>query len=153
MPVARYIPPPEPRQSEIPPQRPVKPQRPVIPDPPAPPEQPAIPVAPEAPATKQITATELAPVIGATEAEATRLLDVAKERVERDAPGAPQAVKNEAIIRLAGYLQQSDFGGIRKESIGPLDVEWITNHANAWRASGAGALLAPWKVRRAGAIG
>ena len=81
------------------------------------------------------------------------MLGVVTERAERTAPGAPQAVKNEAMIRFAGYLQQSDFGGIRKETIGPLDTEWITNHANAWRTSGAGGLLSPWKVRNAGSIG
>ena len=100
-----------------------------------------------------ITAAELAPIIGATEAEASRLLDVVTERVERTAPDAPQAVKNEAMIRFSGYLQQSDYGGIRIETIGPQDTEWITNHANAWRTSGAGALLAPWKTRNAGSIG
>lgn len=82
-----------------------------------------------------------------------RLLAVVSERVEFDAPGAPQAVKNESIIRFAGYLAQSDYGGVRKEGIGPKDIEWVINHANAWRNSGAAALLAPWKIRRAGAIG
>lgn len=82
-----------------------------------------------------------------------RVGSAAAARVEREAPGAPAAVKSEATIRLAGYLYSSDFGAIRKETIGPREVEYVTNHANAWRNSGAAALLAPWKIRRAGVIG
>ena len=85
--------------------------------------------------------------------DAASLGELAAARVEREAPGAPQAVKDEAVIRLAGYWAGSDYGSIRKESIGPRDIEYITNHANAWRACGAYGLIAPWKVRRAGAIG
>ncbi len=73
--------------------------------------------------------------------------------VEDYAPGAPQPLKDEAVIRFAGYLAQSDFDSIAKESVGPLDVEYATNHANAWRNSGAGMLLTRWKVRRGGVIG
>ena len=73
--------------------------------------------------------------------------------VERYAPGAPQALKNEAVIRFAGYLAQSDFGSIAKESIGPLDTEYVTNHAALFRNSGAAACVSRWRVRRAGAIG
>ena len=72
--------------------------------------------------------------------------------VEREAPGAPQAVKDEATIRVAGYLSQSDFGGIRREEEGPRNVEYALNHAGMFRQSGAKGLLAPWKTRRAGAI-
>ena len=78
--------------------------------------------------------------------------ELAAARVERDAPGAPQAVKDEAVIRLAGYWSQADFGTIRKEEAGPMVREFVTNHANAWRSSGAAGLLAPWKIRRAGVI-
>ena len=84
---------------------------------------------------------------------ACALGEFAASRVEREAPGAPQAAKDEAVIRYAGYAAQMDFGTIRKEAIGPRDVEYVVNHANAWRNSGAYAAIAPWKVRRAGAIG
>ena len=73
--------------------------------------------------------------------------------VEREAPGAPQALRNEAVVRMVGYLSQSDFGTIRQETIGPRSVEYAMNHAPAFRNSGAKALLSPWRVRRAGAIG
>ena len=84
---------------------------------------------------------------------AAQLGAVASAMVEQYAPGALQAVRDEATIRFAGYLAQSDFGGIAKESIGPRDTEYTVNHANAFRNSGAAALLSRWRVRRSGAIG
>ena len=84
--------------------------------------------------------------------EAAALGSMAAARVERYAPGAPQAVRDEAVIRFAGYLAQADFGTLRQETIGPQTNEFVANHANAWRNSGAAMLLAPWRVRRAGAI-
>lgn len=77
----------------------------------------------------------------------------AAELVEREAPGAPLAIKNQAVVLMVGYLAQADFGSIRQEEIGPRKVEYVVNHAPAFRLCGAKALLAPWKVRRAGAIG
>ena len=101
------------------------------------------------------TATLKAAVQGVAEddARAAALGEAASAMVEQYAPGAPQALKNEALLRHAGYLAQADFGSIVKESIGPRDVEFATNHANAWRNSGAAALLSRWRVRRAGTIG
>ena len=84
--------------------------------------------------------------------DASALGELASARVEREAPGAPQAVRDEAVIRFVGYWAQSDYGSIRSESIGPRSVEYIANHANAWRNCGAAGLLAPWRIRRAGAI-
>ena len=85
--------------------------------------------------------------------DASALGELAAARVEREAPGAPQAVKDEAVIRMAGYWAQSDYGSIRTETIGPRSIEYQLNHSNAWRNSGAYGLLSPWKVRRGGAIG
>ena len=53
---------------------------------------------------------------------ACRLGMAAAELVEREAPGAPQAIKNEACVRMVGYLSQADFGSHRQETIGPLTV-------------------------------
>ena len=88
-----------------------------------------------------------------TDATVQRVGAVAAERVERYAAGAPQATKNEAVIRFAGYLYSADFGAYRDETIGPLNKAYTVNHAPAWRNCGAAGLLAPWRVRRAGAIG
>ena len=78
---------------------------------------------------------------------------VASAMVEQYAPGAPQALRDEAVIRFAGYLAQSDFGPIAKETTGPQSRDYVTNHAAIFRNCGAAALLSRWRVRRAGAIG
>ena len=83
---------------------------------------------------------------------ASQLGAVASAMVEEYAPGAPQVLRDEAVIRCAGYLAQSDFGTIRRETIGPQSSEYTTNHAAMFRNSGAAALLTRFRVRRAGAI-
>ena len=85
--------------------------------------------------------------------DASALGELAAARVEREAPGAPQSIRDEAVIRYGGYMAGADYGGLRSENIGPRSIEYVVNHSNAWRNSGAYGLLAPWKVRRAGAIG
>ena len=85
---------------------------------------------------------------------ANALGEAAGAMVEEYAPGAPQALKDEALIRFAGYLSGSDYGGIVSEtSVGSAQVTYTVNHASAWRNSGAGMLLSRWRVRRAGSIG
>ena len=88
-----------------------------------------------------------------SEAEADSLGAVASALVEQYAPNAPQTLRDEAVIRFAGALAQSDFGTISQESIGTRSVTYTTNHASAFRYSGAAMLLSKWRVRRAGAIG
>ena len=107
---------------------------------------------PDAPAVT-ITAAELSTATGAPETVAERLLPVAARMVLDYAPDAPTELLDEAVVRFAGYLAQSDFGGVRTESIGEKSVEYAMNHAAAFRNSGAAALLTSHKVRRAGAIG
>ena len=80
-------------------------------------------------------------------------VEAAREMVEKYAPGAPAAIKNEAVHRFAGYLKQASFGAIAKDSVGPLQIEYAVNHANAFRNSDAAMLLSRWRVRRAGKIG
>ena len=102
--------------------------------------------------TSEALATSISSPGGITETRAEALLAFARERVEKTAPLAPDPVANEAVIRYAGYMAQSDFGGIRREELGPKSVEYVTNHANAWRNSGAAGILKPWAIKRAGAI-
>ena len=83
---------------------------------------------------------------------AGRILAVASAIVLDYAPHAPDPVANEAVIRLAGYLAQSDYGAIRSETIGPKSVSYSVNHSSLMRSSGAMALLTRWKIRRAGLI-
>ena len=72
----------------------------------------------------------------------------ASERVERYAPDAPQATKDESVVRLAGYVSEMQYGTVRSESIGPKSMEFTTNNAAAFRNCGAAGLLSPWRIRR-----
>ena len=91
-----------------------------------------------------IDAATLAPLIGGDPDHAPRVLAVATARVLNYAPDAPDEIHNEAVIRLAGYLAQSDYGGISEETVGPMSVKWPVNHAAMFRNSGAAGLLAAW---------
>ena len=75
-------------------------------------------------------------------AQATRLLAYCTEVASRhlgDAYGdAPAVVVNEAVIRLAGYLYDQPNAG---RGVG---------FASALRNSGAGAMLLPYRIHRAG---
>ena len=78
-------------------------------------------------------------------AEATRLLSYATEAVVKHAPGStaapvPDAVHNEAVVRLSGYLFDMPNAGRG------------TMHADALRNSGARAILLPYRTHRAGAV-
>ena len=101
-----------------------------------------------------ITAGELATAIGSDASTATRLLSVTEALVERYAPDAPEAIKNEAIIRSAGWLYQVTPTNLRTKKIGEISIERVPSMAaaNPLRASGALAILTHYKRRRAGAI-
>ena len=64
----------------------------------------------------------------------TRQASVARALVTAHAPGAPEDVADEAVIRLVGFLFDQSPGMPRAN--------------NAMVASGAGAILAPWHVAR-----
>ena len=83
--------------------------------------------------------------LGTTDAETaqgTRLLAYATEAVQKYAPGedVPVTIQNEAVVRLSGYLFDSP-----PASRGAA-------YANALRNSGAAAILAPYRVHRAGSV-
>lgn len=99
-----------------------------------------------------VTAAELAAETGIETDRADRLLAVATQVVTEYATDAPTVLLNEAVIRFAGYLGQSDYGTIRREELGPKAVEYQMNHAAAFRNSGAAALLTRYKRRRAGKL-
>ena len=119
---------------------------------PFPPPPKRAPAAPPA-GTVTITAAALATETGADLPRAERLLAVATQMVVDYAPQAPSTLLDEAVIRFAGYLAQSDFGAVTSEEIGPLKVAYTERHGPMFRNSGAAALLTRHKVRRAGAIG
>ena len=76
--------------------------------------------------------------------------------IEAYAPGAPDAVKSEALCRAAGYLRTSDGSAavfqqiqITGSSGTAVDLKFRSACGSALRCSGAAALLSPWRVRRA----
>ena len=98
----------------------------------------------------QLAATAAPPMASAT---AERLLAVAALTALRYAPRAPNSLLNESVIRYAGYLHESGFGGVRSETLGAKSVERVVNHAAMFRNSGAAGLLTHYKIRRAGHVG
>ena len=75
-----------------------------------------------------------------TNARVRVILEAAIVMVEAYAPSAPEAIQNQATIRLVGYMHDS-----------PLAPEY-RSHSNPMAFSGAASLLSPYRVRRAGAI-
>ena len=65
-----------------------------------------------------LTVAQLEAALGIDTEQATRLLGVATELVDRYAPGAPETVKNEAAIRCAGWLAEQPHAAIRSERRG-----------------------------------
>ena len=108
-------------------------------------------------ATAPITAARLAAVVaGLTEQRAGELLPVATEMIEKYAPAAPEAVKAEAIVRLAGWLFHRVPRAMERVQIGDISLDfrpYLRATPAALNHSGAASLLSPWRVRRAGAIG
>ena len=74
--------------------------------------------------------------------EIETLLAAAAALVTKYAPLAPEAVQDQAVLQVVGYIHD-----------GPNWTERRAVTHNAMLSSGAAAMLAPWKVRRAGVIG
>lgn len=94
------------------------------------------------------TAADIGPAV-------VNVLEVVGERVQREAPNAPQSVKNEAALRYFGYLYDAgNYGTIRRDSIGSgaLATDYVVNHQRAWINCGAKAILAPWKPLHAARV-
>ena len=111
---------------------------------------------PSSPASLAAATAELAAALDldatADEVIVRRIGATAAALVERYAPGAPDAIKCEAVIRCAGWLLDAPSAGIKRESVGPLDSSFSPTMTGALRSSGAMGILTAWKVRRAGAI-
>lgn len=83
---------------------------------------------------------------------AMRLLAVASPLVTGYAPGAPDAISNEAVIRTAGYLDADspELRTLRSLKVSNDVTLEPRATGSALRLSGAAALLAPYRTRRAG---
>ena len=97
-----------------------------------------------------ITVSEVAAETGANSATAERLLAVSVALVERYGANAPEAIENEAALRISGYLFAQPKASIRSESVGTLEAEYAPSRQSALRHSGAMALLSPFLMRRGG---
>ena len=99
-----------------------------------------------------ISAVELRTALGADAAQQGRVESIhmaCKARVRRYAPGAPDAIQNEAMIVYAGWLYQAT---AQRRSVFPTDGEGPpVNVSRAFLLSGAQGLLSSWRVPRAGA--
>ena len=96
-----------------------------------------------------ITADDLATALGVSADVARRLLPVARSSVERFARNAPVEILNEAIIRLAGWLNSSPPGDLVPTGVGDIELTWRPGASrNALKNSGAAGLLAPWRRPR-----
>lgn len=99
-----------------------------------------------------ITAAELAAELGVDATRAGHLLSATWARVEQYASGAPEAIQREAVIRYSGWLAEAPAAGVRSERTGDIETSYMPSSTSGFRASGAAALLAPWRERRAGGI-
>ena len=99
-----------------------------------------------------ISAEELRATLGADASLQARVDSIhaaASARITRYAPGAPDAVKTEAIIVYGGWIYQS---GAQSRSVFPTDGEGLpVNVSRAFLLSGAQGLLSSWRRPRAGA--
>lgn len=102
-----------------------------------------------------VTAESLAESLGVVPAEGTRLLPIATALVDahlRGATDCPDAIRDEAIIRTAGHVRirtpahMADGGRLKTAGV---QTDITPGARSAVRASGAGALLAPWVPRTA----
>ena len=83
-----------------------------------------------------------------------RLLAVASELVTDYAPAAPEAVQNEAVVRLAGWLLQAPSDGAVADTDDTYTRRWSRHGQRGFLLSGAQDILRPWRVQaeRAGVI-
>ena len=82
-----------------------------------------------------------------------QLASMVSARVEKEAPGAPQSARDEAVVRGVGYLLQAGSGAIRSKSVDVLEVEYTPSNVRWWYNCGASSVLAPWYAPRGGIIG
>ena len=77
--------------------------------------------------------------------------EAASALVERFAPDAPQAIRNEATIRAAGWMHAREPRPVQAISLDTVRIDFRERFfaPNALVNSGARSLLQPWRVRRA----
>ena len=99
---------------------------------------------------EMMTPDDLRSALGADAALAGRVASIhaaCTARINRYAPGAPDAVATEALVLYAAWIYQS---GAQRRSVFPEEGS-PTNVARAFLLSGAQGLLSSWRRPRAGA--
>ena len=112
---------------------------------------PSVPMTAQRPAAIACIKASISGGANLSDDRAAALGEAASALVERFAPDAPSAIKNEATIRAAGWIyarEPKPVQGITIDSI-RLDFRERFFAPNAMTNSGARALLMPWRVRRA----
>ena len=99
-----------------------------------------------------ILADTLATELGVDLPTAERLLAVSSELVTNFAPAAPDAILDESVRRVAGWLWGSTNASVKSESAGPLRISYATHEKSALRHSGAMSLLSAYRLHRAAVI-
>ena len=97
-----------------------------------------------------MSAAGLRAALGADETLQARIESIhtaASARINRYAPGAPDAVATEALVLYAAWIYQS---GAQRRSVFPEDGPPV-NVSRAFLLSGAQGLLSSWRRPRAGA--
>ena len=86
-----------------------------------------------------------------TDDRAAALGNAASALVERFAPDAPQSIRNEATIRIAGWVYAREPKPVQGITVGGIKLDFRERFfaPDAMRNSGARALLTPWRTRRA----
>ena len=82
-----------------------------------------------------------------------QLASMVSARAEKEAPGAPQEARDEAIVRAVGYLLQAGTGAIRSKRVEGLETEYTPSNVRWWYNCGASSVLSPWYAPRGGIIG
>ena len=101
--------------------------------------------------TAAVACLRAAQVAGNDEAVAA-LGAAASALVERHAPDAPQAIRNEACLRCAAYLSARRPTAFTSLQVASIQLNYradVRGSPDALRLSGARQLLSPWRVRRA----
>ena len=118
---------------------------------------------PTTPAALQTATAELRTALGlgtntsnpfvydARDAEVQRVAGAVSARIEEYANAAPDAAKDEALIRGCAWLRDTK-GAIAEATVGPLTTTRPSNSAAWFLHAGCAALLTRWKIRRAGVI-
>lgn len=89
---------------------------------------------------------------GLEDDRAGALGDMASALVERHAPDAPQAIRDEAVLRLIGWHIAREPRAQDAVEAGPVKIRFARDRnptPNALANSGAKGLLQPWRRRRA----